>query len=350
MTQPLLITSFGAVGDGKKDNTSIINEAAKVGKAQGQVVQVPAGKFLYSDLLTLDSVILEGVGPESVLYCKNYKRSAVYLKGNGAAIKNLKLSGDPTTDPANRTAEWQTKRVLPYEATNWEISGIVIDSGNSAAIQTYKASKGKITKCTVGGNLADGIHITDASSEIFIDNNDVFNTNDDCIAVVSPFGTLEVSHDIVATNNRVGNITHGRGMSIVGGKNIHYENNIISDVENAAGLYLAQENAYNTYGIENVVVLSCTIINSGETAKGHFAIMLFSDGAHKNKNVVLDHVFVLNDINEAGGIRVFSNHNEDISVLESVFNAKKPTQFDSPNVVVTPYRSGIIGYYGTDSL
>ena len=46
----------------------------------------------------------------------------------------------------------------------------------------------------------------------------------------------------------------GRGITVVGGTDVTISNNIVRDVQVSAGILVAQEDSYRTYGVSDVRV------------------------------------------------------------------------------------------------
>jgi hypothetical protein len=332
------IVDYGAVGDGVTDGTAAINNAIAAAKRLGTSVFVPAGTFAYSDVLVLDGVQMQGTGPASALYALNYSREAILLRGNGPALRNIKLTG---VKSKTRYAEWEKTRIAIF-ATNFVVDGVTIDGSAAGGIQTAQASHGQIVNSDISNTLADSIQLTYRTSFVLVQNNRIRNSGDDGIAVVSYMSDGGMVHDITARNNLVLNNLWGRNMSVVGGTNILYENNFLQGNPLWACLYIAQESSSGTYGAHNVAARYNTLKNCGSPST-HAAVMIYSDDQDTNTNVSL----VRNDVTQAGqtGVRVFSNFNQGI-VLDSnrIRGANPDYDVHSADVRLIPYASGPVGY------
>lgn len=335
----LNILSFGAIGDGKKDNTAAINQALQVGKAQQQPVLVPCGVFAYSDVLTADAVELYGEGDDSVLHALNVTREAIYLRGFGAAVRHLKLSG---VVPTERMSPWECSRVVAREgATHFVIEGVCVDTSSAAGLVAEGASQGRIVGNRVSNTLADAIHMTNKSNRITVERNVVVNAGDDGIACVSYRGNGGMVCGIIARHNTISDSVHGRCMSVVGGSDILYDGNMLSGNPYAAGIYLAQENSWDTYGVHDVVMRRNSLHNVGNVDKGHYAVMVFSDGNEPNSDITVERCVITQD-DERGGIRVFGDCTG-VKLDANVIACANPLKIQIPDVVVTPYADGAVG-------
>ncbi len=338
----MAITDFGAVCDGRFDNTSAIARAISAAKRLGHTVLVPAGVCAYGDVIRLDGVKLAGTGDNSVLHALNPNREAIFLSGDGAAVSRVRLAGARSNV---RQAAWEATRVTAFGATNFVIDNVTIDGSAAAGIQTARgASHGSITNNRIRDTLSDSIHITDRASHITISNNRIENSGDDGIAVVSYRGDGGVVAHVTARDNVVLNNRWGRQMSVVGGNNVLYENNRLeNNLAAAACLYVAQEAGYATYGSSEVVLRRNSLRRCGGTT-GHGAVMLYSDGQEANTSIDI----VRNDIDQSPrGIRIFSPMNTRVTVDSNrVTGATTPFDIVTPGVSFTPYTSGPVGYEG----
>lgn len=336
------ITSFGAVCDGRTNNSAAIASAIASAKSRGLPVLIPVGVCAYSDLIRLDGVKLIGQGDSSVLYALDVLRSAIFVYGNGVEVRHVKLSG---VKPTVRRQEWEATRITLFGATNFVIDHVSIDTAAAAGIQTaHSARHGRITNNNIKDTLSDSIHMTDKASDITVENNHIANSGDDGIAVVSYREDGGLVNQITARNNRVLNNKWGRQMSVVGGSNVLYENNYLENnqVGNAC-VYIAQEAPYDTLGARNVVVQRNTLKNCGGSTFGHGAVMIYSDGADTNTNITLTR----NDIYQNGqiGMLIFSDLNKGIHLDSNRIQGASPAlEITTPGVSVIPYTSGPVGY------
>jgi parallel beta-helix repeat protein len=152
------------------------------------------------------------------------------------------------------------------------------NSTSSAGIFVSRVSNFLVAGNTVQRTLADGIHITAGSSNGRVVRNTVRESGDDMIAVVSylpvdkndpdlkqvaaNLPTLiqqNLDHDILIEGNDVSGQYWGRGITVVGGKDVTIRNNSISNTSTGAAVYLAREASYSTFGVTNVVVEDNTI-------------------------------------------------------------------------------------------
>jgi parallel beta-helix repeat protein len=135
----------------------------------------------------------------------------------------------------------------------------------SAGIVVLSSSNGTVADNVVTGSLSDGIHLTGGSHDIVVRRNQVRDTGDDMIAVVSYLEDGVVCSDITIADNDVRGQTWGRGISVVGGRDVVIQRNSIADTS-GAGVLVNSDGSYGTYGTTNVQVSDNTITN---TDRGH---------------------------------------------------------------------------------
>jgi hypothetical protein len=336
------ITAFGAVCDGRFDNGPAITRAIASAKNRGLPVFIPAGTCAYGRVLRLDGVTMLGTGDGSVLHALDPLQEAIFLTGSGAQVSQLKLSGVKATV---RQAAWEATRITAYGATDFVIDNVTIDGSAAGGIQTAKSARnGSITRNRITGTLSDSIHLTDNASYITVAGNRIEDSGDDGIAVVSYRRDPGIVNHIVARDNVIRNNKWGRQMSVVGGSDVLYENNHLSNnLASAACLYIAQESSYATHGVSNVTARRNTLVSCGGASTGHGAVMLYTSGEEANTGVSL----VRNDVVQTGqpGIRIFGAMNTDITVDSNrVQGANPAVSITTPGVNFIPYTSGPVGY------
>jgi parallel beta-helix repeat protein len=131
-----------------------------------------------------------------------------------------------------------------------------------------------VTGNTVTRTLADGIHVTAGSKNGRIINNTVRETGDDMIAVVSYLGAgnpvadnasrvlanwnarvqSALVRNVLIAGNKLSGQYWGRGISVVGGQSVTIARNTLNNIPHAAGILIAREAGYQTFGVQNVLV------------------------------------------------------------------------------------------------
>jgi hypothetical protein len=336
---PLSIKSFGAVGDGIKDNFAIIQQAMDVAKAQGQGLYVPGGRYAYNGRFRLSNVDMFGDGPTSILHSLNTDLAAIFVTGVGTKVRKLLFSGKV---PTVRTSPWETTRVVMKDgASDFEVSEITIETGSGAGIMCDQEShNGKIWGNYVHDTLADSIHIVGKSHHIEVYKNKIRNSGDDGIACVSYRNNGGMVNNVHAHHNDIRDNKWGRGMSVVGGSDILHEFNFISNNKQSAGMIYAQEDSYDTFACHNVTSRHNTVVNCGNADKGHWNILAVASNSDHNSGLLIERNVVIDELS-LGGIDVRVN-NDNSKVGQCVVVSIKPFRL-ATGVVFVPYSEGPVG-------
>ena len=277
------VKSYGAKGDGLSDDTGALQKAFD-DVPSGAVLEFPPGTYLHRKSLTLskDGTILMGKG--GILKATNPDDQTILLTGRKSAVIGMILHG--TGD--SRSSQPQTTKIWVRGRWN-QILNNEIKAGASAGIFVFGAKDFSIVGNLVSETLADGIHMTNGSQRGLVEHNIVHHTGDDPIAVVSYKNNNKLSGNIIIRNNSVSNISHGRGITVVGGEHVLIEGNSVSDITGAAGILIAQEKSYKTGTVNNIIVRHNHIQNIQMPFKlrypHHGAIDLNSSGQSPVENI-----------------------------------------------------------------
>lgn len=267
--KPLDITQapYTARGDGSTDCTETVNRALADAARLHRDVYAPPGVFVHSGVLHNPGVALRGSGAATVFQATNPVHGAVELTGTGARLERCTLTSPKAEQ---RLSNPDSAAVRVNGAKRFVVSGVTIgQKGTTGAASAGiicadgAADGGQITNNTVTNTLADGIHLTAGAHGVTVSGNTVVNVGDDMIAVVSYLKDDGRVHDIVITKNHGVSQTHGRGISVVGGDRVTIDRNTL-DGSDAAGIYLAAEDSYNTYGPSDVSVTNNTLNHANQ--------------------------------------------------------------------------------------
>ncbi|WP_342744643.1 right-handed parallel beta-helix repeat-containing protein [Paraburkholderia ribeironis] len=135
----------------------------------------------------------------------------------------------------------------------------MIQGGASGGIFVFGGTNIAIAGNKVKATLADGIHITHGSQNVLVQGNTVTGNGDDMIAVVSYQGDRVLSRNVLVTGNALSGNYWGRGISVVGGADVTITGNTVQGVQRAAGVLVAQEDSWTTYGATNVLITNNVI-------------------------------------------------------------------------------------------
>lgn len=295
------VKDFGAKGDGRTDDTTALQKAFDQ-TPSGAILAFPKGVYLHSRTLRLtkDGTILLGKG--GILKATNTNDQAIVLAGNKSSILNLSLWGVGE----RRLTQPQTTKIVVRGRWNQVLNNNVA-GGSSAGIFVFGASDFRISGNTVHDTLADGIHMTRGARRGLVENNIVYHTGDDPIAVVSYQNDIGISRDILIRNNEVSGISWGRGITVVGGENVLIENNMVDTVTGCAGILVAQEKFFKTDRVNNVLIQNNTIRNIQMGKKQKYTYQAAID-INSNGQKPVQNIKVLNNTIENSrfsGVRVF---------------------------------------------
>ena len=249
-------------------NDSAIRRAVGAAQSAGKALYFAPGTYRYQGFLLLDGVSAFGDGASSVLEAIDPTESAVILRGSGVSLRNLKITS-PTA--SRRLGPHNAGGVYVDRARGFVVDGVTVARVASAGMIVLGASNGSITNNVVSQSLSDGIHITGGSRDIAVRGNRVRDTGDDMIAVVSYLADGTVSSDITIEDNDVRGQSWGRGISVVGGRNVAVRRNSIAETA-GAGVLVNSDGSFGTYGTSDVRVTQNTIAGTDRRGIRHGGI------------------------------------------------------------------------------
>lgn len=302
------VEAFGAKGDGTADDTVALRSAIDAASA-GTEVRFESGKTY----LARGNILVRRPGVKLVGYGATieFVLSEADLGPKGKPQTSIQLLA-PNTGVYGLTIKSNLQKRL---RGSQDLCGIVLASEKTEAVDNHLeyiqvgifargAKNFLIANNTVTRTLADGIHITSGSWGGLITGNTVSETGDDMIAVVN-YGAGEptVGNVVIERNNLSGQYM-GRGITVVGGRDITIRANTISDTTYGAGILIASESHYNTANVVNVLVEDNEIRNVQTTAPrynpvgvrtktGHAAIHVQADGDRQIRDLLFrrNHVY-----------------------------------------------------------
>lgn len=222
----------------------------------GQRLVIAPGRYVvgHSLAVTVPQAVISGYG--ATLAATNPADQTIVMSGAGSTLVGVTLAGTGTT---RLTTPESTK--VEVTGADVQVLGVTIQGGASAGIFVFGGNGIAIVGNTVRATLADGIHTTYGSTNVLVQNNTVTGTGDDLIAVVSYLGDGRLSSNVLIDHNSVSGNAWGRGITVVGGQGVTISNNTVDGVEKAAGILVAQEDSWKTYGSSNVVISGNTVTN-----------------------------------------------------------------------------------------
>lgn len=263
LRESISVLDFGADPTGAIDSQTFIDNALIYCKANGKSLYAPAGTYLHSAVLDVDSVTLFGDGVTSILKATSATDTAIRLIGTGPEVQSIFVTGTATSVNANVNS----CGVAVYQATNFVVSNVTVDKSPYFGIGVFASSNGKIVNNNVYSALKDGIHLTNdtttGSSYIDVIGNYVGANGDDGIAVVT-YSTASICTGINIIGNIIKNST-SRAINLAGAALVTIaNNNIISPTY--AGINIIQDSVSGTLGSERIIVDSNVIDTAGSAS------------------------------------------------------------------------------------
>lgn len=270
----LVPETFGAVGDGKTDDTAALQRAMDA-LAPGQRLMIAEGKtYRHTDVLTVSRPGARLVGSGTLL-ASNEDRSEVLL-----AADRIVVDG-PTFAMASTTRRGETFEQMKLRLSN--ASDVVVRNvtiAGSSAAGVYVGSgvtNFLLDNLHISDTRADGIHITGDAHDGTVRSPVVDRSGDDGVAVVSYQQDKTPVRRVLVDSPTVRDMVGGRGVSVVGGEDITYRN-VTVVASSSAAIYVASEGApYYTFAPTRVTIEGATLTGSN-TASGvdHGAFLVYS--------------------------------------------------------------------------
>ncbi len=242
------VRRFGAVGDGVHDDTFAIN-AAIASLENGGTVEFSPGTYRHDGLLKVDRRDVALVGQRTRLLAGRPSQGAILLSGDGSSLRDLDIT---SADPGPRGDRDEQSGIVVSGQRN-TVFGVKVSKAKSAGILLLGARDFLVACSDVSDTKADGIHVSRAAMNGRVAFNTVRNSEDDGIAVVSYRPDKQASR-ITIEDNRVEQIRWGRGIAVVGSRDVVVRRNTVRSIAMAAGIIVAREAYWNTHGARNVVI------------------------------------------------------------------------------------------------
>lgn len=228
----------------------------------GETLHIPAGAvFRHTGVVTVrrSGVSLVGNG---VVRATNEAQSAVLIKADNVIVDGLTFQMASTT---KRWVAYEQMKLRIGSVSGVTIRNVMIDGSAAAGLYVGGASNFTIQDVTVKNTRADAIHMTEASHDGQVIRPFVKNPGDDGVAVVSYLNDGGPCRNITVVDPRLQGQKWGRAFTVVGGTNITYRN-VYADGSAGAGLYVAAEQEFNTFGVSGVLIDGGTLLNSNQQA------------------------------------------------------------------------------------
>lgn len=355
---------FGAAGNGTTDDTASL-QAALNALGTGKQLMLRSGKiYCHSAVLQVNNAGSYIFGGGTLLATAE-ATSSVWLAANDITLDGVTLKMQSTTkrwdapEQHKLTVGWGNGNTT--ERSGISVRGVTIEGSAAAGIFVNTTSNYLIDNSTVRNTRADGFHNTNGSHHGTIRNCTAINTGDDGFAVVSYAGDGKICNHICFNDVKVFGTTWGRGLTVIGGENITYDN-FYADNTAGAGVLASSEAGYNTYGIRDVtfrngILRNCNTAASSTTRVDMGSLLLYAGVAGRPHSDNIFDSIIICDTNAGAsrhlgvlaenGIAVTGTQLKNISVMGT---GSKRLLNDSGVPYGTGYVATNLSYNGTQIL
>jgi hypothetical protein len=272
------VRTFGAVGDGRTDDTAALQRAFDAARP-GDTVLLPAGNtFAHSAVLTITRPGITVTGGGTLL-ATDESRSSLTLAADRVLLSDVTLRVAKTT---KRWSAYEQQRLRIDGHTGITVRRVTVQGSAAGGVYVGgRAADFLLDHVTVTGTRADGIHLTQGSHDGRVVSPVVRGVGDDGVAVVSYAQDGDPCARITISDPVVDGSSGGRGISVVGGRDITYTG---IDVRNtyAAGVYVAAEGGWNSTGVDRVRITGGAV-RAANTGPGidHGAVLVYDGTADR---------------------------------------------------------------------
>lgn len=291
----------------------------------GDTLTLAPQTYQHSGVLTIRVPGVTIIGNGATLYATNDNTSSVQILADNVTLKDITL-GAALTGPRYYAPQHHKLVIMADHVT---VTDVVINGSAGAGIYIDGSGYFELNDVRVIRSRADGIHMTNGSHDGVVNNPYTEWTGDDGVAVVSYLPDTAISRNITINNPTVNGTVWGRGVSVVGGQNITYNNITVSNTD-SAGIYVASEWSYNTRGVNGVRINGGTVTNANTNpATVHGAILLYAGNAGTRlDDVTITNLTVRNTPVTAG--RIFGMITENGGTFSNIVFSNLTLQQASP--------------------
>ena len=271
--QVIPVEDFGAVGNGSTDDSDALNTAFSKAP-QGSTVVLTSGKtYAHNDILRIEVPGLRVTGGGRLL-ATNEERSGVWIDADHVVMEYVTLEISSTT---KRWTEYEKMKLRLMDHDGIVVRGVNIDGSAAAGIFVGDCHNFVIDRVVVRDTRADAIHTTEGSSYGTIIRPRIYNPGDDGVAFVSYNSDSSPVNNMLLQSPVFLGSDHGRAYSVVGGHDITM-NDLYAKESDAAGLYIASEDNYDTMSVRNIRVNGASFIRCNQNDSTHHGSVLIYNG------------------------------------------------------------------------
>lgn len=221
------VDDFGAIGDDIAIDDVAFQKAVDSG---AQFILLTAGKTyrLKNGVGITKSLTLSGYGAKIHYVAPDFNYNhCIRIGGPTQSVGDVSVLGVSIYCDSSYIRGDTGFGISIFKGYNTKIEDVTLTNIASAGIWVTDSDITYINKCTVVGNDADGIHISDGCSSFFVTNCYVRGCADDSIAVVSDIaGDGRIPVGGIIANNLVTDSVNGHAFVAIGCANVIWDSNV----------------------------------------------------------------------------------------------------------------------------
>ena len=322
----LRLKDFGAVGDGRTDDTAAVQRAFDA--AEGRSLFIDPGVYRLSDVILIPSnTTIEGTGVKSVLAFnwRDQAAGAEFHLGNrhrkdedsgdrNITLKNFVIEGGDSGHPYGEDLHEVTHGLSLRKVMDVEVTGITVRKVSGFGIANAGIVRGRFAGDRIHDVGRDGITsfalVRDNQpefssyplSDLVVANNEFFNIGDDAIAVhaatdgntnrAAPPKNVTIVGNSIIGRRSIHPLAQGRGIALWGVTDGVISGNVIRDTVSTGILIQSSEQEGGDLRSRNIRLVNNRIIRAGKMSgldRVKTGIQIKgADGIDVSKNIVAD--------------------------------------------------------------
>ncbi len=246
------VTSEGADPTGAADSTAAFRNAIAAANSAGEPVWIPAGTYLVSSALQVNSATIEGAGD-----WYSQLKTNEFIDNTSAVSGPVNLSGFAILGSTVGRHDNSTANAIDGSLGNGlTVNGLWIQDTNVGFWLQYGNSNCTVENSVIESTDADGLNFNGNATNCTVKNNFIRNTGDDGLAIWS---YPAADSGITFANNTIVQPTLANGIADYGGSNNTISDNVVADTEPlGSGIAISNEQFLSPF-----TPLSGTITVSG---------------------------------------------------------------------------------------
>lgn len=243
-------------------NRTAINNALVAAKGTDTGVYLPSGSWPYNGTIMIDGATLYGEADSILVGNDGTASPSVAIELRGVNPRALWFTQQITGATVRASNLVNCGFFMNTTAKGGLIKQVTSSGAASSGFFSFGSTSSRMDNAINNGSLADGNHWTFGSTLGECSGCQSNNVGDDYFAVVSYNGEV-ICSGLLFTNFAGSNQQlNGRGLTVVGGNNVIFRKGTVVNVWQR-GIYITSEVAYNTLGVDGVVLADITVTNCG---------------------------------------------------------------------------------------